>query len=170
MGCASPSEDASRLVQAMRLDSAVLLGYVLPMKHSLTATAVKPETNDPVFKLYLCLASTPSSIFTPIIADRFTRNLSSDEVKRAIVFFESLPGKKYIQNDLSLVPEYLKLPPEPGITSVALTAVDNAAITAFSKTPEGGKILLKNILDDEATQKLLYSEWQKTVEECRQKI
>ncbi len=169
-GCSTPGEDSSRLVQAMRLDSAVLLSFVLPLKSSIASGVTKPDSTDPAFKLYLCLAATPSSIFTPTIADRFTRSMSSEEIKRAIAFFESLPGKKYTQNDLSSVPEYLKLPPEPNITAVALTAADNASIAAFSKTPEGTKLLIKNILDDEATQKLLISEWQKTIEECRQKI
>jgi hypothetical protein len=167
MGCTATPNDAGRLTRAMQLDRAVLLGYWLPLKQAQALMSAQSKADEQQAKFFKCLGAINASIFTPTLADHFNKNMSADELSKATAFFESGPGKKYVQQDLSQLPEYLKMPPQAELPGATLTPEESASAQAFAKTPAGLKTIGQSLMQDSAIQKSLLTTWEQAVEVCR---
>ena len=134
----TPSPAAARLVSAMRIDDVTLLGLRLGLQRGIRDGKGSAKTLE-------CVSKLDRSTFAPVFAQAIAANLSAQEMASSIAFFESASGRKYIDSGIYQLYDavgFTSPDPEPKVSEA-----DMQAVTTFSRTSAGDKLLVRRIFD-----------------------
>jgi len=141
------SPAAARLVSAMRIDDVTLLGKT------------SPKTLD-------CVSKLDRTTFAPVFAQAIAANMSAQEIASSTAFFESAPGRKYIDSGIYQLYDavgFTSPDPEPSVSEA-----DMQAVTAFSRTSAGDKLLVRRIFDSPEIRGAIGARIQQVLNGCSQ--
>ena len=153
------SPAAARLVAAMRIDEVTLLGLRLGLQRGIRDGKTSAKTLD-------CVSKLDRSTFAPVFAQAIAANLSAQEIAASTAFFESAPGRTYIDSGIYQLYDavgFTSPDPEPNVTQADLNAV-----TAFSRTPAGDKLLVRRIFDSAEIRAAVGARIQQVLNGCGQ--
>ncbi|HYL19126.1 MAG TPA: hypothetical protein VEV20_10605 [Burkholderiales bacterium] len=153
------SNAAARLVSAMRIDDVTLLGLRLGLQRGIRDGKTSPKTLD-------CVSKLDRSTFAPVFAQAIAANMSAQEIASATAFFESAPGRKYIDSGIYQLYDavgFSSPDPEPSVSEA-----DMQAVTAFSRTSAGDKLLVRRIFDSPEIRGAIGARIQQVLNGCSQ--
>jgi len=143
----------------MRVDDVTLLGLRLGLQRGIHDGKTSPKTLE-------CVSKLDRGTFSPVFAQAVDANLSAQEVASATAFFESGPGRKYIDSGI------FQLYDAVGVTSPnpepIVSERDREAVTAFSRTSAGDKLLVKRIFDSVELRSAISARIQQVLNGCGQ--
>lgn len=148
---------AAQLVEAMRIDEMTLLGLRIGLQRSVQEGS---KALDCVKK------KLDRTIFAPVYVQVVAVNLTAQEMASSAAFFESAPGRKYIDSGI------FQLYQATGIAAAdpeaILSDIDLQAIIAFSRTSAGEKLLVERILDTPETRAAIGARIEQLLMSCSQ--
>jgi len=155
----TPSPAAARLVSAMRIDDVTLLGLRLGLQRGIRDGKGSPKTLE-------CVSKLERTTFAPVFAQAIAANLSAQEIASSTAFFESAPGRKYIDSGIYQLYDavgFTSPDPEPKVSEA-----DMQAVTAFSRTSAGDKLLVRRIFDSPEIRGAIGARIQQVLNGCSQ--
>lgn len=150
---------AAQLVETMRIDEVTLLGLRLGLQRGAREGSVSAKALD-------CVKKLDRTTFAPVYVQVVAANLTAPEMASSAAFFESAPGRKYIESGIFQLYQAVAIAapdPEP-----ILSDADLQAITAFSHTSAGKKLLVDRILDTPETRAAIGARIQQLLISCSQ--
>jgi hypothetical protein len=153
------SAAATRLVTAMRIDDVTLLGLRLGLQRGIRDGKTSP-------KMLECVSKLDRMTFAPVFAQAIAATMSAQEIASSTAFFESAPGRKYIDSGIYQLYDavgFTSPDPEPKVSEA-----DMQAVTTFSRTPAGDKLLVRRIFDSAEIRGAIGARIQQVLNGCSQ--
>lgn len=160
------SGNAVRLVRAMQLDRAVLISMQLPIRRAQLKDEASEEQKKKEASLYECVYGIDSAIFTSTIAEVIAKDLSIEEMRLAIRFFEGEVGKKYVQRDIAQLPEIFGNSGSTDKPKGEFSKEEQDVLEQFSKTTAGDKLLRQQLFHQESVLFAALAKWQDAFKAC----
>jgi hypothetical protein len=167
-GCSdeSASANATRLVRAMQLDQMMVISMQLPYRRGQVRNEGDEKQKQEGAPFYNCIYAIDGSLFTNLYAEVLAKELSIDEMRAAIRFLESEPGKKYVQRGMSSLLATTEKPQASGNAPAEISKDELAAINEFSNTTAGKKLSSQSILGQESVVRAAQAKWQESLNTC----
>jgi len=135
--------EASRLVSVTRMDRIGLFGLQQYLARGLVRNRDR-VLSEREKKGYDCVANADSSVYVGPLAEELAKELSLEELRQAMGFFESGAGRKLVESDLDVLARAFS---GQAVELPRLSVQERRDLDQFRRTPVGKKLLVDGILN-----------------------